>query len=115
MDLGIAKIVAGEPDGLELLKQAVEDHRRQVKLDGKPEELQHFVHLRHLSEAALVLAGAYGRSGKSAEAHTALEESRKAATQILSVPDVQESLRNEAKQFISIIDKQQAALTQVGR
>ncbi len=106
MDLGIATILAGDGGGLDLLKQAVDDHRRQVKLDGGPEELQHFVHLRHLSEAAIVLAGAYVRSGKPAEARAALEESRNAAAKILSVPDVQESIRGEAKQFIGIIEKQ---------
>jgi tetratricopeptide (TPR) repeat protein len=115
MDLGIAMILAGDGGGLDLLKQAVDDHRRQVKLDGKPEELQHFVHLRHLSEAAIVLAGAYVRLGKPAEARASLEESHNAATKILSVPDVQESLREEAKQFIGIIEKQLEAIKQAGR
>jgi hypothetical protein len=54
MDVGMARLVAGEPGGLELLVPA-DDHRRQTKLDGKPEEVQHFVRLRHLSEGALVL------------------------------------------------------------
>ena len=112
MDLGVAKMIAGEPDGLELLKQAVDDHRRQVRLDGNPQQLPHFVHLRHLSEAALVLGSAYVRLGKPAEARTAFQESRNAAAQILAVADVQESLREEAKQFLTLLDKQEAALVQ---
>jgi hypothetical protein len=113
--LGIAKFAAGEAGGLELFKQAVDDHRRQVRLDGRPEELQHFVHLRHLSEAAIFLAGAEMRSGRTTEARAALKEAKDAATQILSVADVQESLRQEAKQFVSTIDKAEAPLSQAGR
>ena len=75
-----------------------------------PEELQHFVHLRHLSEAALVLGSAYARAGEAADARAGLEESRSAANKIIAVADVQQSLRDEAKQFVSVIDRLEKSL-----
>ena len=109
MDVGIAKIAANERDGLGLLVQAVEDHRLQIELDGKPEELHHFVHLRHLSEATIVLGIMYERMGKFADARIALQESRNAAMKILECVEVQDSLREEAKQFLMLIQNQEAA------
>jgi tetratricopeptide (TPR) repeat protein len=115
MDLGVAQIAAGQPSGLEMLKNAVANHRRQVKLDGKPEQLHHFVDLRHLSEAAMVLGVVLVRFGQISAARTSFEESRQAAAQILANPDVQASLRDEAKGFLAFIQKQEAGLDGAAR
>ena len=113
LNLAVARMSAGDSAAaLELLRSALDKFRLQIKLEEPREsnELQHCVQLRLLGEAELTYGIFLAHVGKSAEAKQAFDRCIATSGQILANPEVQQSVRTDAQQFIDLAKRQQSAL-----
>ena len=112
-DLANARIAAGDfGTATDLAREAVENFRRQVKLEQpyETQELQHYVHLLKLGQSTFVYAALLARSGNGTEAKLALQQTIGSLTEIVSNTEVQPSIRADAQQLLDLAKKQATVL-----